>query len=649
MKPRAALIGLGVLFCGLLAPRVWADTQAAVAIKVSADQATPMPYLFRTGVFTFNALPPRYVRDLLLHELKPGTVEIDVGEIAFKDADNATDLLRRLAVLAPWLRDIVAAGGEPVIAFTEVPLWLSSRPNAREAVKGDIVRVGNVSPPQDPKAWSALIAQVVRYFKDELKLNLRYKVGWEPDQGSWQGTEQQFFEFYRDTVRGVRMADPHAKVGGPSVSALYNSKAGPQWPPMLYRFLAYCGKTPLPEISATRIPIDFIVWDQFNTDFLTSWSAAADQIRAWMKQFGYAADTQLLVGEWSSWEQWPSNSSSEQDDPFIASYIISSLYGMDRAGIDRAAFTSLLEQREVEGEQFIGSFGLVTNQFIKKPSFWAFKSLAMLGTQRLSVDSSHPMVVAIAGRAGVNDLAVVIADHPLAEKVLMHAAIGGLLAKGYALPDLQAALRDENTIVRLLRGERAVSDLHLPDKLASDLGAQIASMQQQHRLADELARAPAKIHLAFAHLPWSAASYQIYRIDSQHTNPKRVRREINNFVKDQFVKYKATLEPDITDRLDKEGYDSNEVAALKEVLGQADKEAALARLPGAQQSRVAAMARSTESLIHERFGQIGEAVNQWPQVMMTPTASGQIDAAGGHALDIEMEPYSVVLIKLHKN
>lgn len=649
MKPAAALIGLGVLLCAVVSPVVVSATEPAITVKVSADRTLPMPYLFRTGVFTFRALPPRYVRDLLLHELKPGTVEIDVGEIAFKDADSPADLIQRLSVLASWLRDIVGAGGEPVIAFTEVPLWLSSRPDAREAVKGDIVRVGNVSPPRDPKAWSALIAQVVRYFKDELKLNLRYKVGWEPDQGSWQGTEQQYFEFYRDTVRGVRMADAHARVGGPSVSALYNSKAGTQWPPMLYRFLEYCSKTALPEINASHVPIDFIIWDQFNTDFLSDWSAAAEQIRVWLKQFAYAPDTELLVGEWSSWEQWPSNSSSEQDDPFIASYIVSSLYGMDRAGIARAAFTSLLEQREVEGEQFIGSFGMVTNQFIKKPSFWAFKSLAMLGTQRLPVESSHPMVVGIAGRSGISDLALVIADHPPPEKVLMHAAIGGLLAKGYALPDLQAALRDENTIVRLLHGDRAVADLHLPDKLASDLGAQIASMQQERRLADELARSPAKIHITFAALPWSTASYQIYRIDSQHANPKRVRREINNFVKDQLTKYKANLEGDVTHRLNQEGYDTSEVATLKEVMGQADKEGALARLPAARQTRVAAMARSMETLIHERFAEVGAAVNEWPEVVMAPTATGQINAAGGYALDVEMEPYSVLLIKLHKH
>lgn len=649
MKPATALLVLGVLIAASVAPGLVDAADPAVTVTVSANRAAPMPYLFRTGVFTFRALPPRYVRDLLLRELKPGTVEIDVGEIAFKDAGNATDLIQRLSVLTPWLRDIVAAGGEPVIAFTEVPLWLSSRPDAREAVKGDIVRVGNVSPPRDPKAWSALIAQVVRYYKDEQKLNLRYKIGWEPDQGSWQGTEQQYFEFYRDTVRGVRMADARARVGGPSVSALYNSKAGTAWPPMLYRFLDYCSRTPLPEINASRVPIDFIVWDQFNTDFVSDWSTAAGQIRGWLKQFGYATDTELLVGEWSSWEQWPSNASSEQDDPFIASYIVSSLYGMDRAGITRAAFTSLLEQREEEGEQFIGSFGMVTNQFIKKPSFWAFKSLAMLGTQRLPVESSHPMIVGIAGRSGISDLGVVIADHPPPEKVLMRAAIGGLLAKGYALPDLQAAMRDEKTLMALLRGDRAVADLHLPDKLAGDLAAQIAGMQQQHRLADELARAPAKIHLRFAALPWSSVSYQIYRIDSQHANPKRVRREINNFVKDQLTKYKASLEGDVTQRLNQEGYDANDVATLKEVMGQADKEGALARLPAATQPRVAAMARSMETLIHERFAEVGAAVNEWPEVVMAPTATGQLTAATGYALDVEMEPWSVLLVKLHKN
>lgn len=643
---------LSIILC-LVAFNPILVSQAAMedetSVTVSTAVPAPMPKIFRTGVFTFAPVIPVYVKDLLLKELKPGVVEIDIGQIALQDATDSADVLYRLGVMLPQLREIHAAGGEIVIAITRIPLWLSSNPRALETVEGDVVKKANVSPPKSAEAWARLVADIARFFQRELKFSPRYKIGWEPDQGSWQGTEQEFFAFYRDSVRGIRAGDPAALIGGPSVSALYNSRDNADTP-MLQRFIQYCGRTPMPELGLRRVPIDFLIWHQFNSNFLTSWDIAAKQTRQWLKESGYAENTELFIGEWSSWSEWPNPKSMEHDQPSLAAYVISTLHAMDRAGIERASFTSLLEQREEEGHQFIGSFGMVTNQYLKKPVYWAFKSLAMLGDKRLPARSDNPMVVPIAGTSGPDEVSVVIANQTLSDSILTRSVLEGLLGKGYSVGQLQRNFSSLKTINRLLRGQENVEGLRLPAELSANLAAQVSLVQKQMAASDKSNRSPTSINVKFDQLGWKNYAYEIYRIDTGHANPFKIRQRIEETIQKRLLDEKGRLESGLTNRLQQQGYTGESIEILKKIFGTQDKTKAMESLPAPERRRVNDMLWITQKYLHERFGSIAQEINAWPEVQMNPAEHAEkIRNVNGVALKVSMEPNSVLLIKLKRN
>lgn len=643
---------LPIVFCILVLNPILIS-QAAVereaSITISTAEPTPMPKLFRTGVFTFAPVLPVYVKDLLLNDLKPGTVEIDIGQIALQDATDTADVLYRLGVMIPQLQEIHAAGGEVVIALTRIPLWLSSNPRALETVEGDVVRKANVSPPKSPEAWSKLVADVARFFQRELKFSPRYKIGWEPDQGSWQGTEQEFFAFYRNSVRGVREGDPAALIGGPSVSALYNARDNAE-SPMLQRFIQYCGRTPMPELGLKRVPIDFLIWHQFNSNFLTSWDIAAKQSRQWLKESGYPENTEFLIGEWSSWADWPNPKSMEHDQPMLAPYVISTLHAMNRAGIERASFTSLLEQREEEGRQFIGSFGMVTNQYIKKPVYWAFKSLAMLGDKRLPAKSDNLMVVPIAGTSGPNEVSVVIANQTLSDNILTRSVLEGLLGKGYSVGQLQRNFTSLKTINRILRGQEKIEGLRLPAELSASLAAQVGIVQNQMMASDKSNEGPTAINVKFDQLGWKNYSYEIYRIDSGHANPARIHQRIEDTIQKRLLEEKGRLESGLISRLQQQRYTGESIKYLKTILATQDKAKAMERLPTVERRQVNDMLWITQKYLHERFGNIAQEINAWPEVQMNPVEHAEkVRNVNGVAVKVSMEPNSLLLIKLKRN
>ena len=79
-----------------------------------------------------------------------------------------------------------------------MPSWLSSSHGNRKSLHGDAsATVENLSPPINYEDWAQLIEAIVRHFNQKLKLDVRYKIWWEPDTEYWQGSEEEYFTLYR--------------------------------------------------------------------------------------------------------------------------------------------------------------------------------------------------------------------------------------------------------------------------------------------------------------------------------------------------------------------------------------------------------------------------------------------------------------------
>lgn len=636
-----AWVMLGLLAgAGPVAAQV-VDTQ--VLIEVDAARARPLPALLRAGIFSFRPLPPAQALQAWLDETRPGLVEIDIGEPVFQLAVDEDDVLRRTRALLPMLQRIRQAGAEPLLAITRIPAWLSSRPQAAAPVAGDVVPIASIVAPRDGAAWSALVAKVVAELRSGLGRTPDLKVGWEPDQSAWQGSEAEFFAFYRDTVRGIRRADAAARVGGPSVSALYNGKGGDGAAPLLPRFLRYCADTALPELGLSRLPLDFLVWHQFGTDSVLSWQLAARQARAWLRAAGYPESTELVIGEWSSWSAWPRPASPEHDGPEAAAHIVASLAAMQDAGIGRAAYTSLLEQREVEGQAFIGSFGVFTNQFVKKPAYWAFAALAKLGDTQLAARSSDPLVGVLAGRASPQELAVLLATPRVDARALQRSFIGTALAAGLNLPQLQRAL-DGRQIERLAAGQLRVDELRVGEALRPALEQAWQATVPLARRAEALRGKPRQIVIELAGATTDGARVEVWRIDSRHANAQALQDRIAGHLQQRLAQEKQALAGALLQRFETLGFSAAQVEVFKQVMNARQRETALAQRPATEQPALRAMGLAAQAYVDERLWAVGSEINAWPELGFGVDGRGA--SLSGNRITLTLDDGAVALVRL---
>lgn len=614
-----------------------------VKIEVDASRGGPLPALPRAGIFTFQSSPPELALHEWLSETRPGVVEIDIGGAVFQQAEDAADVLRRVRQLLPMLRRIRAAGGEPVLAITRIPLWLSSQPRARETAEGDVVPKGSIVAPRDGNEWAALVAQVVGELRLGLGRTPDLAIGWEPDQSAWQGTEGDFFAFYRDTVRGIRRADPAARVGGPSVSALYNGKGGEEAPPMLPRFLRYCAETPLPELGLKRLPLDLLIWHQFDSDPVLSWDLAARQARAWLKEAGYPESTELFIGEWSSWWAWPQPQSREHDQPALAAYIVATWAAMHTAGIERAAFTSLMEQREVEGQPFIGSFGVYTNQFIKKPAYWAFVALAGLGGARLAARSSDPLVSVIAGQPSARETAILVAAPSMNARALQRSFIAKAIAAGATFEQLRRAL-DGRQLERLASGETTPDQTGAGPTLRQALDVAARAVGPLVQRSNAQRGRPHAVRIDLTGFDAGDATVELWRIDSRHANAYALRDRIAAYLQQRLTQEKRALPQGLTRRFEERGYRGEQIEAFKQVMNARDRETALAQRAPAERVALRALADESQNFINERLWHVGQEINAWPELAFRPDPRGA--GVAGRSIEFEMEDDSVVLVRV---
>ena len=626
------------------APTAATAADKTVHIAVHAVKTQPMPAVLRAGVFTFKSDPPDYAMRQWLADMRAGVVEIDIGESVFQLAENADDAEHRARQLIPLLARIYAAGGEPVLAITRIPIWLSSRPQALNTVDGDNVPIAAIVSPRNAEEWATLVGRVVGALRSGLGRTPDIKIGWEPDQSAWQASEADYFAFYRDTARGIKRADPKARVGGPGVSALYNGKGGEGASPLLPRFLRYCASTPMPDLGLARIPVDFVVWHQFGTDAALSWALAANQVRAWLKDTGYPASTDLMIGEWSSWLAWPSPQSPEQDQPSSAAYVVSSLLAMERAGIRHAAFTSLLEQREVEGQAFIGSFGLFTNQFIKKPAYWGFAALGKLGATRVDAHSSDPLVSAVAGRPNARELSLVVSTSTPGNRALLRTLIARMLASGVTLEQIQRELK-LHQLEALLAGDIDAKALRLSPALALAAEAAATEVAPLYRSSQGVRGQMRAVRVDVSDWDLDGAQLEVWRVDSRHANAIAHSGRIGPLLRQRLQEEKQNLPQGLLRRVKERGYSDEHITMFKQTMEARNRDAALAERAPSERRAVRAIADEAQRFIHERLATIGQEINAWPELGFKSSGAAR---RTGQQIEFDMEADSVVLLRIVK-
>lgn len=180
-----------------------------------------------------------------------------------------------------YLRDTYACGGKLLYR-------LGSKIEAFEKKYQTI-------PPKDYHKYARICERVMSHYLEGWADGFRYDVPyWEiwneadnyKANGSnhyWQGTIEQFHEFYEVMAKHLKARFPNQKIGGPAYTA------GIRKGDYIEAFLAYG--------QAHDVPLDFFSFHNYGTDPY-SYVDDVNFVRGLLDKYGYA-DTEIVIDEWN--------------------------------------------------------------------------------------------------------------------------------------------------------------------------------------------------------------------------------------------------------------------------------------------------------------------------------------------------------------
>ena len=302
--------------------------------------------------------------------------------------------------------NVISAGMKPYVELSFMPKHLAKFKFA----KGMFYYKPIVSMPKLMSEWENYIKDFVkflinRYGKEEVE-SWHFEVWNEPDIPVvfFDGSQKDYFKLYRATAMAVKSIDEKIKVGGPATS-------GSKW---IKEFLEYC--------KSTNTPVDFISTHQYagdpiggiensekglslNINLLAGLknkkSLSKDNIIELLRSFmgvseahktlnrkalaESAKNVKAIIKElplyYTEWNMCASFSAPCNDTSMQAAYLIHAINGTQESidGSSIWCFSDLFEEFHQFPEEFHGSFGLMTQSGIKKPSYFALQFLNEAG------------------------------------------------------------------------------------------------------------------------------------------------------------------------------------------------------------------------------------------------------------------------------
>lgn len=514
-----------------------AEHHLALSVAVTTG---PVPYVYRAGLHdlgTYGTGP--------LTDLKLGVVREDLGWDVTVDATSMSDYLQRLdAHLAGQrakLSAILEAGGELTVLVSFTPRWLSSCSSATEVLVGSGWPRWASCPPTDLAAWSAFVEATVRAYSAagfaprwEVWNEPNLEIFWNPDvsratAAGRDATLDSYFQLYRATVVGARRADPSALVGGPTIAGLDEwVEGGAPETGFMARFIARAGATASAELGLARVPIDFVVWHDYDVQPRFA-GARVPLLRDWLASAGYPRTTTLLIDEWNAnvggwpFEEVPAAERpfkvQRNDSEYDASYAAATLMAYGAAGLDRHSFSSVGEQAAGPPE-FHGDQGIRTTNGARKPVYFGLQAMSALAGREVALQLTGPSPF-LSARASVapDGVVLVIANH-VTERDL---AVTQTLHYG-ATPALvaEAATFGAEELKAVVNGDRDPATLGVSAELA-----ELLTQARSARVASETWSArPAEVEIELSDLPADRLLTETQQlVDAAHSNAFRAYRQ----------------------------------------------------------------------------------------------------------------------------
>lgn len=277
---------------------------------------------------------------------------------------------------------------KPFVELGFMPIKLATVPNTTFWWKA------NGCPPTDYNKWHYLVNETVKHLTERYGISevksWYFEVWNEPNLGSFfRGTQEDYFKLYEVSVDAVKSVCADYRVGGPSTSgADFREGLG-----YLKSFIRFC--------DGKNLPVDFFSAHPYPT----CWALDGDGV----EQMGYIGkdiclefidnirnivdnspypNAEIHLTEWNS---SPSPRDLIHDTPFMAPFILYNItHNFGKVdSLDFWTFTDVFEENGPGLIPFHGGFGLINADNIKKPSYWAYYFLNMLGDEIVEINNSY--------------------------------------------------------------------------------------------------------------------------------------------------------------------------------------------------------------------------------------------------------------------
>ncbi len=536
----------------------------------------------------------------------------------------------------PLIEKVKRRGGEPLIFVVGVPPVLA-RTNVG-LVQGEQATRFDLTP-KNLAIWQDMVRRAVTHFNKDKGYGIKYFEIWnEPDAANfWSGTEEEYFELFRASVKGALSADHSIKIGGPAVASWRGEIGGGG--PLLKKLLAFA--------KAQGLPLDFLSWHAFENDPYTLTSVVR-RIKSWRDETGFR-HAELFLNEWNH------PGGAERDGPVGAAHAGAMLSAIFASDVDRQAF-AMLQDGDTSKTDFSGNdFGAFTVTGIAKAAFNAMAAAALLGDTQLGArqDGGQQVVASVATK-GPGFVAIMIAYSPPDP---LAAATNFLFAEGgYTEADLRGWGWNKAKTEQFRRGQidGILAGLRAPPAAIRDLTRALALRQA---IAEQIDGAPRDVDIVVKGLdkgsPWV---YERYLIDGRHSNGVMVRDQISSRLQalrlqareeglrraEAFLTREGSILPDSLQEL------------LRAIRGSGPDETERHLLAFKRTASAPAVRslRQAEKIFQEATVeglQRGlDDINGWPQVRLAPIEQGRSGPVGEFRKTVRIEPFSVTLFLLKR-
>jgi xylan 1,4-beta-xylosidase len=281
---------------------------------------------------------------------------------------------------------LLANGVKPFIELSFMPNKLAASP-----VFQAFWYKPDVSPPKDWQRWEDLITAfarhlVERYGVDEVS-SWYFEVWNEPNIDFWAGKPAQstYWQLYDHAAFAIKKVNSRLRVGGPAT-------AQAAW---VDAFIEHC--------TRQKVPVDFVSTHVYGNDgakdvFGTNEDISRDQMvcRAVAKVHDQirASSQPRLPLIWSEFNASYKNETEVTDSLYMGPWLAGTVRQCDGL-VDMMSywtFSDVFEEQGVVKTPFYGGFGLLAEDGIPKPAYWAFAFLHKLGNQRLDLNSNSALL-----------------------------------------------------------------------------------------------------------------------------------------------------------------------------------------------------------------------------------------------------------------